>query len=215
MHINGISSLSDDAGPGSMEIADTNAAVRGSRHDSETRGIPMKSTLSSVDARAFIRAISCAATPVTIVTTLARQQRWGQTVSAVSRVSDEPAVLGVCINRRSPINAAIQHSADFNVSLLGPDHRGVADIFAGRRHGGRDPFTFDDAQWSPGRNGLPVYTAGVASFECALVSVTDVGSHHLYLGAVRHVVHTDAEPLLHLRGSYRTLSDHHMEGQHA
>lgn len=175
----------------------------------------MKSTLSSVDARAFIRAISCAATPVTIVTTLAHDLRWGQTVSAVSRVSDEPAVLGVCINRRSPINAAIRHSADFNVSLLGPGHHGTADTFAGRRQAGREPFTFDDTQWGPGRNGLPVYTDSVASFECGLLSVTDVGSHHLYLGEVRHVAHTDAEPLLHLRGRYRTLSAHHMEGQHA
>lgn len=175
----------------------------------------MTSTLSSVDAREFIRAISCAATPVTIVTTLAQDLRWGQTVSAVSRVSDEPAVVGVCINRRSPINAAIQYSAGFNVSLLGPGHRSAADTFAGRRHSGRDPFSFDDTQWSRGRNGLPVYTDSVASFECALLSVTEVGSHHLYLGEVRHVAHTDAEPLLHLRGSYRTLSDHRMKGQHA
>ena len=35
----------------------------------------MKSTLSSVDTRAFIRAISCAATPVTIVTTVAHDLR--------------------------------------------------------------------------------------------------------------------------------------------
>ncbi|MGU3501482.1 flavin reductase family protein [Mycobacterium sp. C31M] len=165
--------------------------------------------------RDFIRAVSCAATPVTIVTTRAHDLRWGQTVSAVSRVSDEPAVLGVCINRRSPINAAIQHGAEFNVSLLGPGHHSAADTFAGRPRGDRAPFTFDDDEWSHGLNGLPVYTDSVASFECALLSVTDVGSHHLYLGEVRHVAHTDAEPMLHLRGSYRTLSANHTEGQHA
>jgi flavin reductase (DIM6/NTAB) family NADH-FMN oxidoreductase RutF len=175
----------------------------------------VKSTLTPSSTRDFVRAISCAATPVTIVTTHAENLRWGQTVSAVSRVSDEPAILGVCINRRSPINAAISVCGSFNVSLLGPEHHTAADTFAGRRRDGRLPFTFADDEWGDGVNGLPVYADSVAAFECILHSITDVGSHHLYLGEVRHVVHTDAEPLLHLRGTYRTLSAHNMEGQHA
>lgn len=172
----------------------------------------MKSAMTSAAAQDYIRAISCAATPVTIVTTCAQEARWGQTVSAVSRVSDEPAVLGVCINRRSPINAAIRSTGAFNVSLLGYEQRGAADSFAGRQHPGRPAFTFLDEEWRDGLNGLPVFTASVAAFECELHSVTAVGSHHLYLGQVRHVVHTDAEPLLHLRGNYRALAAHHTEG---
>lgn len=175
----------------------------------------MKSTLMPVDARDFVHAISCAATPVTIVTTGAGGDRWGQTVSAVCRVSDEPAVLGVCINRRSPINAAIRACGAFNVSLLGPGHHSAADAFAGRQRDGRAPFTFVEGEWRDGLNGLPVYVDNVAAFECALHSVTDIGSHHLYLGEVRHVAHTDAEPLLHMRGNYRTLAAHHTEGHHA
>lgn len=176
--------------------------------------IPVKSTLTAVDAGAFVRAISCAATPVTIVTTADDGTRWGQTVSAVSRVSDEPAVLGVCINRRSPINAAIRSRGAFNVSLLGPGHHSAADSFAGRRHPDRPVFTFVDDEWHPGENGLPVFVDSVAAFECTLHSVADVGSHHLYLGGVRRVAHTDAEPLLHLRGSYRTLAANPTEGHH-
>ena len=192
---------------------DTNAAIRGTDPQSEMQGMTMKSTLTPIGTRDYIRAISCAATPVTIVTTGTDNLRWGQTVSAVSRVSDEPAILGVCINRRSPINAAIQNSGAFNVSLLGPEHRCAADTFAGRSREGRPPFTFAEGEWADGRNGLPVYAGSVAAFECVLHDVTDVGSHHLYLGEVRHVVHTDAEPLLHLRGTYRTLSAHNTEGQ--
>ncbi|ANI40090.1 oxidoreductase [Mycolicibacterium vaccae ATCC 25954] len=175
----------------------------------------VKSTLTPVGAREFVRAISCAATPVTIVTTDADGLRWGQTVSAVSRVSDEPAVLGVCINRRSPINAAIRACGSFNVSLLGPEHHSAADSFAGRLHAGRPAFTFLDDEWRSGANGLPVFVDSVAAFECELHSITDVGSHHLYLGEVRNVAHTDAEPLLHMRGSYRTLAAHTTEGHHA
>jgi flavin reductase len=215
MQNNGISSLPDGRDQGSIEGADLDAAVRGPGHEPELRGIPVKATLTPTGTREFIRAVSCAATPVTIVTTRAADARWGQTVSAVSRVSDEPAVLGVCINRRSPINAAIRTSGAFNVSLLGPEHHRAADTFAGRHRDGRLPFTFAEHEWAEGVNGLPVYADSVAAFECALHSVTDVGSHHLYLGEVRHVVHTDAEPLLHLRGAYRTLSAPNTEGQHA
>jgi flavin reductase len=180
----------------------------------------VKSTLTPAGTHDFVRAISCAATPVTIVTTNADGARWGQTVSAVSRVSDDPAVLGVCINRRSPINAAIRASGAFNVSLLRPEHHSAADRFAGRPHAGRPAFTFIDDEWQTGVNGLPVFVDSVAAFECVLHSVTDVGSHHLYLGGVRHVAHTDAEPLLHLRGTYRTLAEHNLaehntEGHHA
>ncbi len=205
--------MSDYPGPGNIKATDINAAIRGTDPESEKQGMTMKSTLTPTGTREFIRAISCAATPVTIVTTGAENLRWGQTVSAVSRVSDEPAILGVCINRRSPMNAAIRAAGAFNVSLLGPGHHVAADTFAGRSRHGRPPFTFAEGEWADGRNGLPVYTDSVAAFECVLHSVTDVGSHHLYLGEVRHVVHTDAEPLLHLRGTYRTLSAHNTEGQ--
>lgn len=213
MQHNEISSLHDDASGTSMEEADIDAEFRALRHESELQGILMKTTLTPVAAKDYLRAISCAATPVTIVTTDAQDTRWGQTVSAVSRVSDEPAILGVCINRRSPINQAIDSAGVFNVSLLGYQQRSVADSFAGRTHPQRPAFTFLDGEWSTGLNGLPIFSDSVAAFECELHSVTVVGSHHLYLGQVSHVVHTDAEPLLHLRGNYRALAAHHTEGQ--
>ncbi|MGV9799555.1 flavin reductase family protein [Mycobacterium sp. NPDC003449] len=174
----------------------------------------MNTTLTS-EAREFVRAISCAATPVTIVTAQAGDTRWGQTVSALSRVSDDPAVLGVCINRRSPINAVIRSSGAFNVSVLGGEHYSAADCFAGRPRAGRPAFTFRDDEWRVGQNGLPIFVDGVAAFECDLHSATEIGSHHLYLGEVSRVTHTEAEPLLHLRGCYRTLAAHDTEGRQA
>ncbi|MEU6644693.1 flavin reductase family protein [Saccharomonospora sp. NPDC046836] len=174
----------------------------------------MKSTLTPVTASDFIRAISRAATPVTIVTTQDGGRRLGQTVSALSRVSDEPAVLGVCINQRSPINEAIRARGAFNISVLGSDHGAVADSFAGRDSVARPRFTFLDEEWRHGDNHLPVFNGSVAAFECELLNVTGIGSHHLYLGEVHRVAHTDVEPLLHLRGNYRTLAAHNTEGQH-
>lgn len=215
MQLNETSSLHDDAPAASMEAVDVDAAFRITRPELQPRGTSMKTILTPVAAHDYIRAISCAATPVSIVSTRARDTRWGQTVSAVSRVSDEPAILGVCINRRSPINAAITSTGSFNVSLLGYEQRCVADSFAGRQLTERSPFTFLDDEWRDGLNGLPVFIDSVAAFECELHTVTTVGSHHLYLGQVRHVVHTDTEPLLHVRGNYRALAARHTEGHPA
>lgn len=173
----------------------------------------MKCSLSQLNNRDYLRAMSRAATSVTIVTTMAHGTRFGQTVSAFSRISDEPAVLGVCINRRSPLNDAIRQTGGFNVSVLGREHTAVADSFAGRGNPDRPPFTFIDTEWDRGLNDLPVFLAGVATFECELHNETGIGSHHLYLGEVQRVTHTDHEPLLHVRGNYRTLASHDLEGK--
>lgn len=65
-------------------------------------------TMPLVAPHDFVRAITRTATPVSIVTAQGGGVRLGQTVSAFNRVSDEPAILGVCINRRSPIHAVIR-----------------------------------------------------------------------------------------------------------
>ncbi|BCI53477.1 nitrilotriacetate monooxygenase [Mycolicibacterium litorale] len=175
----------------------------------------MNTTIPLVAPRDFIRAITRTATPVTIVTAQADGVRLGQTVSAFNRISDEPAILGVCINRRSPIHGVIRSCGAFNVSVLAREHSGVADSFAGRGGADRPPFTFLDREWRAGDNGLPVFADGLATFECTVHSVTEIGSHLLYLGEVSRAVHRDAEPLLHQRGTYRTLAEQHTEGHHA
>ncbi|MGE2716616.1 flavin reductase family protein [Mycolicibacterium litorale] len=179
----------------------------------------MNTTIPLVAPRDFIRAITRTATPVTIVTAQTDGARLGQTVSAFNRVSDEPAIIGVCINRRSPIHRVIGCCGAFNVSVLAREHSGVADSFAGRSGPGRPAFTFLDQEWRTGDNGLPVFADGLATFECTVHSITEIGSHLLYLGEVGRAVHRDAEPLLHQRGSYRTLAEQdaeqEMEGHHA
>ncbi|WP_024805448.1 flavin reductase family protein [Nocardia sp. BMG51109] len=172
----------------------------------------MNSTVEPVALRDFVRAITRAATPVTVVTSEYAGRPLGQTVSALSRVSDDPPVLSASIRKRSPINEIIRSRGAFNVSVLGPEHRTIADCFAGRVHSGRPPFTFAEAEWERGRNNVPVLAGAVASLECVLHDSTEIGSHVLYLGLVQRASHTDKEPLLHLRGNYRHLSAPDMEG---
>ncbi|MFC4004141.1 flavin reductase family protein [Prauserella oleivorans] len=177
-------------------------------------GSIVRDRLAATTSHAFVRACSRTATPVTIVTTEATHGRFGQTVSAFSRVSDEPPVVGVCIQRRSPINDVIAHRRGFNVSVLGAGHAPVADSFAGRESADRPPFTFLDDEWRPGENRLPVLAGAAAVFECDLADIRDIGTHHLYLGRVRRAEYADIEPLLHLRGAYRRLASNSREETH-
>lgn len=157
--------------------------------------------------RSFVRACSRTASGVNIVTTASDEgQIFGQTVSAVTRVSDEPAVLGVCIQSRSPLNDVLTARRRFNVSALSASQSPVADSFAGRGTESRPSFTFLPDEWSFGDGEIPLLKDAAAHFECELIDNISIGSHWLYLGRVFSATSADAEPLLYLRGSYRELA---------
>ena len=94
---------------------------------------------------AFTAAIAAAATGVTVVATDGPAGRFGQTVSAVCRVSASPPMVLACLHSRSPVSDAIRANGVFCVSVLGVQHDVVADTFAGP---GREP--------DPGLRLLPV-----------------------------------------------------------
>lgn len=157
--------------------------------------------------RSFVRACSRTATGVNIVTTASSEgQIFGQTVSAVTRVSDEPAVLGVCLQQRSPLNAELPVSGLFNISALNSSQSEIADSFAGRGTEVRPRFTFLPDEWSLGNAEIPLLKGAAAHFECDLIDRIPVGSHWLYLGQVLRASCADVDPLLYLRGSYRGLA---------
>lgn len=157
--------------------------------------------------RSFVRACSRTVTGVNIVTTASEKgQIFGQTVSAVTRVSDEPAVLGICIQNRSPLNDVLTTRRRFNVSALNVSQSPVADSFAGRSTTPRPSFTFLPDEWSFGEGEIPLLKDAAAHFECELVDTISVGSHWLYLGQVLSATSADTEPLLYVRGSYRELA---------
>src|SRR5471032_698702 len=103
-------------------------------------------TVSEVDAlvtlrAAFLDSMASNSTSVHVVTTGSGDQRFGVTVSACSSVCADPPTLLVCINTRSPANAAVAENGVFAVNLLNVAQRGIADTFAGRSATAK-PFDF-------------------------------------------------------------------------
>lgn len=135
----------------------------------------------------FSQALVPVPTGVTIVSTSGTDGPCAQTVSAMCSVSTEPPLLLVCVNQRSPLNAAIEQSGDFCVNILTTSHDHVADTFAGRPWPGKGRWDFSCGEWGTAPSGSPVLTDAFASFDCALTERVQAGSHFIYVGLVTSV----------------------------
>ncbi len=88
--------------------------------------------MAAVDGVTFREGMSCFAEAVTIVTTDGPAGLAGATATAVTSVSDNPPTILVCLNRTSKSAPRFVANGVFCVNALMPEHRELADVFAGR-----------------------------------------------------------------------------------
>lgn len=150
----------------------------------------------------FIAAMAAVATGVTVVATDGATGRFAQTVSAMCSVSANPRLVLVCINSRSPINAAIRANGTFTVNVLGSQHDHVADTFAGRPWPGKEPWDFSCGEWVQAPSGSPRIRDAVASFDCTIHQVVEAGTHQIYIGLVADVETHGGDPLIYSAQTY-------------
>ena len=144
----------------------------------------------------FVAAMAAAASGVSVVTTDGPAGRFGITVSAVASVSAEPPLVLVCVNRRSPVAAAIDANAVFAVNLLSAGQRDMAMTFAGRPTAGC-PYDFTAGSWRTGLTEAPMLDGASAAFECEVERAFDAGTHRVVVGRVLAACRTAAPPLLY------------------
>jgi flavin reductase (DIM6/NTAB) family NADH-FMN oxidoreductase RutF len=156
----------------------------------------------SCDAKAYRDAMSEIASPVHLIATDGVAGPAGMTVTALASISDHPATLLVCVNRHSPSTRRFIENGVFSVNALGFADLSLADIFAGRTD---EQFEqkFTHGVWRPGKTGAPMLDSALARFECRLIEVKDVATHHVFFGAVEAVWHRlDGASLLYHRRAY-------------
>jgi flavin reductase (DIM6/NTAB) family NADH-FMN oxidoreductase RutF len=136
-----------------------------------------------LDPQAYRDAMSEIASPVHIIATDGPAGRAGMTVTALASISDNPPTLLVCVNRSSPSAERFLRNGIFSVNALGASDRALADIFAGRTHEHFEQ-KFAHGAWTNGALGAPLLGSALARFECRLIEVKDVGTHHVFYGAV-------------------------------
>jgi flavin reductase (DIM6/NTAB) family NADH-FMN oxidoreductase RutF len=139
--------------------------------------------------------------PVTVWTSGSSKDASGLTVSSMLIAKGEPShVLGL-IDADSDFWASAGSTVVVNV--LGPEHRYLADAFAGTVPAAGGPFTLGtwrDTEWGPALDD----SAGWIGIRLALDEPRTAGWGLLVEGVVEHVELGSAPALIHLRGRYLT-----------
>lgn len=154
----------------------------------------------------FRDAMSRVAASVHVVTTDGAAGRFGMTASAVASVSDMPPTILVCVNVKTPVNAAIKENGVFCVNALTAHDEAVADGFAGR--GGFDDMDarFALAKWIGSRTGAPMLKNGLVSLDCQVSEITETATHSVIFGSVVAVrTGGDHPALLYYNRGYRSV----------
>jgi flavin reductase (DIM6/NTAB) family NADH-FMN oxidoreductase RutF len=142
--------------------------------------------MQGVDPAAFRQAMSRLGAAVHVVTTAGAAGKTGFTATAVCPVSDQPAMLLVCLNRRSASAPLLAENGVFCVNTLAAGEEKLADMFAGRR-GLHLHERFSEGAWATLKTGAPVLTTAVVAFDCRTVEIKVVASHNVVFGTVEAV----------------------------
>jgi flavin reductase len=139
--------------------------------------------IATVDQAQFREAMSQLGAAVHVITTAGAAGRAGFTATAVVSVSDQPATLLVCVNRRSQVAPLLQENRVLCVNTLRAGSDTVADVFAGRT---KVPMIerFNTGSWAEMATGAPVLTDAVVAFDCRVIEIKAVATHNVIFAGV-------------------------------
>jgi len=115
----------------------------------------------------------------------------GSTATAVCALSDDPAMLLVCLNRRSRSTGPFHANGVFCVNTLRAGEETIADAFAGRT-ADTSAERFAVGEWMTLATGSPVLASAVVAFDCRIVEVKSVATHNVFIAAIEAVRLGDA-----------------------
>jgi flavin reductase (DIM6/NTAB) family NADH-FMN oxidoreductase RutF len=156
------------------------------------------------DRRSFREALGTFATGVTIITTVDPDKALvGITANSFSSVSLDPPLILFSLARSALSLKAFTASGVFAVSILASDQGDLANRFA---VSSGDKWC--DTKFMAGRNGCPIITGALASFECEQHAQHDGGDHIILVGRVQRFERlATGEPLVFARGKFRALQE--------
>jgi flavin reductase (DIM6/NTAB) family NADH-FMN oxidoreductase RutF len=173
--------------------------------DACRRPSPSGPAFVEADVDAFRAAMRQLAGGVCLVTHSVGGARAGMTASAVASLSLDPPTLIVCLNRSASTYASLAPGVAFGVSVLGADHRELAERFAGRT-GEEGAERIRDGRWLIPPSGAPLLWDALAAFECEVEDVVERHTHAIVIGRVKHAVAgSGGGALVYWRGGYDQL----------
>lgn len=142
----------------------------------------------------FREAMSRLGAAVHIITTAGPAGSTGLTATAVCSVSDMPATLLVCVNRRAQSSAIVTENGVFCVNTLHAGQEEIADFFAKRSQDKSSAFAGDD--WTTLTTGAPALRTAVVALDCRVVEWRAVATHNVIYAAVEAVHNGPPGPAL-------------------
>ncbi|MBA4391248.1 MAG: High molecular weight rubredoxin [Syntrophus sp. (in: bacteria)] len=120
----------------------------------------------------------------------------GQIANTVFQITSEPPTVAVSINKQNLTHEFIQESRVFSISILGKE---APMPFIGNFgfKSGRELDKFKEMNFKVGITGAPIVLDNAVGYlECEVISVTDVGTHTIFIGQVKESeMLSDAEPM--------------------
>ncbi|MEP7349952.1 MAG: flavin reductase family protein [Sphingorhabdus sp.] len=144
--------------------------------------------MEAIEAADFRSAMARLASAVTLVTTDGAAGKRGLAATAVASITDAPPNLLVCVNKSARSNAMIKQNGVFSVNVLSKEQAPLVAAFSGPSE--TDPFA-DPELWQKLQTGAPVLKATLASLDCTLDQIINIGTHSLFVG---HVVGVEIGP---------------------
>ena len=159
--------------------------------------------MECVEAVVYREAMRRLAAGVTIITTEHEGEKGGLTATAVCSLSTEPPQILVCVNKTASAHDPIGEAGFFCVNILAPDHRKIAERFAGMDGVEGDERFADMGDWSMLTTGAPVLKGCPVSFDCKLVTKVAAGTHTIYIGEIIDLtLDPQAHALLYCDGAF-------------
>lgn len=138
-------------------------------------------------------------------------QPFAMTVSSVTSVSDNPASLLVCINKRVSQQGHLSTLGNqFAINILSDSQQAISDLCAGRD--ARDRFS--EGNWREDKHGIPYLADAQAVFFCKVDLASAYGTHHIVVGLMHEVLVNESEPspLVYVNGGYACLTSNGKTG---
>jgi flavin reductase (DIM6/NTAB) family NADH-FMN oxidoreductase RutF len=136
-------------------------------------------------------------TGVTVVTTMADGTPKGLAVNAFSSISLDPPLILVCVQKTSSTYESLFSATHLAVNILSAQQMGVVATFAAKK-----PDKFAEVDWRPGPYGSPLINGSAAIMEAEICERLQASTHSIFIGRVRHVEVSDAEPVVYSAGAF-------------
>ncbi len=139
--------------------------------------------VATVEPAQFREAMSQLGAAVHVVTTAGPAGTAGFTATAVASVSDQPATLLVCLNRRSQVSPILDTNRVLCVNTLRAGTDTIADVFAGRTRVTMAE-RFHTGSWGELSTGAPVLNDAVVACDCRVIEIKSVATHNVIIAGV-------------------------------